>query len=285
MKNILTIDLEDWYHTLDFNFPIKSWVNFEDRVEYGLSIILEILEKYNTKATFFSLGYIAKKNPKIIKKIDAMGHEIGSHGTWHKLIYKQNIKEFREDIVSSKKILEDIIGKEVNFFRASSWSISKNTLWALDVLQEEGFICDSSIQPFKTPLSGMYNAPTEPFYPIINGEKFNILEFPPTVSKIGNVLVPFAGGLYFRVMPYVFIERALKIINLSKPAMIYLHPWEFDVNQPKLNVKPHIKFTHYYNINNNALKLEKLIKNFQFGTLGEIIKDNNYRAIKIKENY
>ena len=268
---------------MDFNFPISRWEEFEDRIDYGLSIILETLEKFNTKATFFILGCVAKKQPHLIKKIAAMGHEIGSHGTWHRLVYKQKVEEFRDDVVYSKRILEDITGREVVLFRASSWSISENTLWALEVLEEEGFICDSSIQPFKTPLSGMNNVPTYPFHPIIGDKKLSILEFPPSVLRVGNWKIPFCGGLYLRVMPYRFIEKAIEIINKDREAMIYIHPWEFDLGQPRLKVPPHIKFTHYYNIKNNPLKLERLLKKFDFKTLGELIKENSYGSYKIKE--
>ena len=283
MKNVLTVDVEDWYQTLDFNFPISRWQEFEDRIDYGLSIILETLEKFNTKATFFILGCVAKKQPHLIKKIAAMGHEIGSHGTWHRLVYKQKVEEFRDDVVYSKRILEDITGREVVLFRASSWSISEDTLWALEVLEEEGFICDSSIQPFKTPLSGMNNVATYPFHPIIGDKKLSILEFPPSVLRVGNWKIPFCGGLYLRVMPYRFIEKAIEIINKDREAMIYIHPWEFDLGQPRLKAPPHIKFTHYYNIKNNPLKLERLLKKFDFKTLGELIKENSYGSYKIKE--
>lgn len=282
MKNILTIDVEDWYQTLDLNIPVNNWDTCDDRVHYGLNIILDLLDKYNIKATFFILGFIAKKHPELVKKIDNSGHEIGSHGTWHKLVYKQTKDEFREDIMLSKKILEDIIGKEVVLFRASSWSISENTLWALEILEEEGFICDSSIQPFKTPLSGISNAPTKPFYPVIGDKKLGILEFPPSVLQIGKIRVPFSGGLYLRTMPYSFIKRAIEFLNKSREAIIYIHPWEFDENQPRLEVPAHIKFTHYYNIKNNTLKLKKLLQDFDFITLGELIKNTKYEPLKIK---
>lgn len=282
MRNALTIDLEDWYHTLDFNFPVETWSNYEDRINVGTSLLLNLLEQYNVKATFFILGCVAKKHPDLVKKISEKGHHIASHGTWHKLIYKQNKEEFREDVANSKKILEDIIGQEVNFFRASSWSISEDTLWALEILQEEGYKCDSSIQPFKTPLSGINNMPVKPFYPIIGDRKLDILEFPPTVLKIGGLKVPFCGGLYLRVMPYKFLEKAINIVNKERSGLVYVHPWEFDSSQPKLKVPPHIKFTHYYNIKNNYAKLERLLKNFQFTTLSEIIKEESYGSVKIK---
>lgn len=281
MKNALTIDLEDWYHTMDFNFPVDKWDSFEDRVENSVRIILDTLDEHKTKATFFVLGYVARKHPELIKEISNKGHEIGSHGSFHRLVYTQNENEFRQDVRASKELLEGITGKEIKLFRASSWSISTKTLWALRVLQEEGFICDSSVQPFKTPLSGINGAPKEPFYPVIEGRKLDLLEFPPTVLPVGNLGVPFSGGLYLRTMPLKFIKYALKKINATRPGMIYIHPWELDVSQPRLKVPPHIKFTHYYNLNKTLQKVEDLLKNFEFVPLGEIIRDGIYPSASV----
>lgn len=282
MTNALTIDLEDWYHTLDFNFPVNTWEQYEDRITNSTNIILETLDKHGVKATFFVLGYIAKKHPDLVRKISKKGHEIGSHGTLHKLIYKQTKDEFREDVADSKKLLQDITGKEVNLFRGSSWSISKDTLWALEILEEEGFKCDSSLQPFKTPLSGVNGAPKEPFYPVIEEKRLKIIEFPSTVLPMWKAGVPFSGGLYFRTMPLTFIKLALNKVNEKGPGMIYLHPWEVDVDQPKLKMFTHVRFTHYHNLNKTLNKLENLLDSFNFATLGEIIAEGSFKEAVVK---
>jgi len=281
MKNALTIDVEDWYQTLDFNFPQHTWEIYEDRVSDNLKQIISVLDKYNVKATFFVLGCIAEKHPHLIRELVAKGHEIGSHGTDHRLVYKQTPEEFREDIVNSKRILENITGKKVELFRASSWSISNETLWALEILEEEGFICDSSMQPFKTPLSGVSGAPRRPFHPLVNNRKLNLIEFPPTVLPVGNNSIPFSGGLYLRMLPIAFVKYALNKVNESGEGMIYTHPWEYDINQPKLKVSPIIKFTHYYNLKSTFLKLEELLKTFSFVTLGKIIENKAYPVISL----
>lgn len=281
MKNALTIDVEDWYQTLDFNFPTESWRSYEDRVEQGLKKILFLLDKYEIKATFFVLGCIAEKHADLIYEISSKGHEIGSHGTNHRLVFTQNPKEFKEDIRNSKKLLENIVGKEVNLFRASSWSITDKTLWALEVLEEEGFICDSSMQPFKTPLSGSKGSPKVPFRPEINKKVLNLIEFPPTVLPIGNTSVPFCGGLYLRIWPKAVLKKCLSKVNETREGIIYTHPWEYDVDQPRLKVSPLVKFTHYYNLNSTYYKLEELMKNFSFTTLGEVIKDKKYPIIAL----
>lgn len=282
MKNALTIDVEDWYHTMDFNFPFETWHKYEDRIEYGVKSIIELLQKRNVKATFFVLGCVAEKHPEIIKELVAKGHEIGSHGSIHRMVTTQNREEFKDDVMRSKEILQQITGREINLYRSSSWSIVPKTLWALEVLEELGFICDSSIQPFATPLSGFKNAPTKPFHPIIGGRKLNILEFPPSVISIGKVCLPFCGGLYLRALPKEFINYGLKNTNKNTAGMIYTHPWEWDPNQPRLKVPIHIKFTHYYNLNKTRGKMDNLLQNFSFTTLGEIIRDGNYPSIALR---
>lgn len=281
MKNALTIDVEDWFTTMDFNFDAKSWDSFEDRLDYGMKSIMELLSKHNVKATFFILAYCAKKHVELVKEISRQGHEIGSHGSLHRMVFKQTPQEFREDIAYSKNLLEDITGNKVDMFRASSWSLSRNTLWAFEILEEEGFKCDSSIQPFKTPLSGFGKAPKVPFHPVIKGRKLNLLEFPSTVLTAGDICLPFSGGLYLRTLPLAFVKYALKKVNKERPAMLYVHPWEFDLGQPKLPVPMHIKFTHYYNIKSNLKKLEEMITSFDFGKLGDITLNQSYESFDL----
>lgn len=282
MKNALTIDVEDWYHTMDFNFPFETWHKYEDRIDYGIKSIMELLQKRNVKATFFVLSCVAQEHPQLIKEIAAQGHEIGSHGSIHRMITTQNREEFKEDVQFSKEVLQEITGKKITLYRSSSWSIVPKTLWALEVLEELGFQCDSSIQPFATPLSGFKNAPRMPFYPIVNGRKLNILEFPSSVLSLGKVCLPFCGGLYLRALPKGFIKYALKNTNKNTTGMIYTHPWEWDPNQPRLKVPMHIKFTHYYNLNRTKDKMDNLLQNFSFTTLGEIIREGNYPSIALK---
>ena len=283
LKNVMTVDLEDWYMTNDFNFDLSTWDRYEDRIDIGTEKILFLFERYNVKATFFVLASIAEKNKELIQKIAKAGHEIAVHGCNHKMLTTMSKSEVREDIVKAKKTLENVIDKKIDKYRAPSWSINGSNLWALDILEEEGFVCDSSLQPFITPLSGMSGVPTEPFYPLVDGKQMKLLEYPPTVLDIGNILrIPFSGGLYLRCLTTSFINICLKSVNKTKSGMIYIHPWEMDPEQPRLAVATHIKFTHYYNINSTYKKIEHLVKNFQFVSLGEKIKDSNYPIIQLK---
>ena len=282
MKNIFTIDVEDWFHTMDFNFSMDTWHTYENRIEYGLNAIMDVLSKHNVKATFFVLGCVAKQHPSLIRRIIALGHEIGSHGMNHRMVTTQNREEFREDVIMSKEILQELTGQPIDLYRSSSWSIVPETIWALGVLEEEGFICDSSIQPFKTPLSGFKSAPREPFYPIIDGRKLNILEFPPSVLPFLNGCLPFCGGLYLRTFPIEYIKYALKKVNKSNHGMIYTHPWELDCGQPRLKMPMHIKFTHYYNLDSTLNKLDGLLESFKFTTLGEVVRKGKHQSKILK---
>jgi polysaccharide deacetylase family protein (PEP-CTERM system associated) len=282
--NVLTVDVEDWYQTNDFDFDIKYYNHYEDRIKNSNGKILELLAKYDVKATFFVLGCVAQKHPGIVKSILNGGHEIGSHGQWHQMVCRQTREEFRYSIVTSKQILEDITGREIRYYRAPSWSISLDSLWALEILEEEGFTCDSSIQPFRTPLSGIRGAPVTPYYPVIKGRELKILEVPPTVLKLGKIFFPFAGGFYLRVLPFSLVSGALKQVNRERPGIIYIHPWETDFEQPRLKVPFHIKIIHYYNLKNYLCKVEKLLLRFKFIPLSNLIYNQCHPALPVYKN-
>lgn len=275
LRNAFTVDVEDWYHGHDLNLDIKCWDSQEVRIEYGVENILELLSGHNVRGTFFVLGCVAQKKTGLVKRIAEAGHEIGSHGYWHTMVNRQKREDFRNELLSSKHLLEDLTGKEVRLYRAPSWSISPDTFWALEILEEEGFTCDSSIYPFKNPLYGVSGAPIYPFHPVINGRKLKLIEFPPTVLKIGKLRVPFAGGLYLRLFPIWFISRAMAKVNRLSPGMVYIHPWETDTGQPQLKAPLINKMAHYINLDTTVGKLEELLRCFNFVPLGDLINDCN----------
>lgn len=281
MINALTVDIEDWYQTNEFNFSSDCWGSYEDRIQIGTGEILEILNKHDVKATFFILGCIAEKHPEIVRKIASCGHEIGSHGCLHRKVDSLTPEEFREDVLLSKKVLEDITGTSCNYFRAPSWTINEKNLWTLEILETEGFICDSSMQPFKTPLSGSGRLPYEPFYPVINGKKLRLLEFPSTTIGLGKMRIPFSGGFYLRAMPYLFVNIALRKVNKERAGMVYVHPWELDTEQPRIESAAYKRFVHYYNLSETSRKLNRLLSDFSFAPLGEIIRDKEYEYKEI----
>lgn len=278
MKNVITVDVEDWYHAHVFNIDRQQWPRMEDRVMYNTERLLDLFAQFNTKGTFFVLGSVAKKHPELIKKIARMGHETGSHGYWHSLIYRQSRKEFRSELAASKNILEDLTGHAVRSFRAPSWSISPETIWAIEILNEEGFTCDSSLQPFVTPLSGMKGIPLSPFRPEIKGRVMDIVEFPPTVLNFGKLPFPFAGGFYLRAVPLGLIMKSFKAVNKTRPGMIYVHPWEIDTGQPRIKLPIPKRLVHYYNLGSTLEKLTGLLNEFKFSPLIEVVREGGWAS-------
>jgi len=293
MLNALSIDLEDYFQVEAFASRINynEWDNYPCRIKQNTKKILNILDDYQIKATFFCLGWIAKRYPSLIKNIAQRGHEVASHGYAHKPIYKQSPKEFKEDIKRTKNILEDITGKPVFGYRAPTYSITQKTLWALEILAEEGYKYDSSIFPIRHDLYGIPNAPRFPFVVTFQHShvtRFNIQtcklanlptcqllrEFPLTTLRILNINIPIAGGGYFRLFPYAFIKNALKYINIKekKPFVFYLHPWELDPNQPRINHIPwRSRFRHYVNLGKTEKKFKKLLSDFRFTTVLKVL--------------
>ncbi|WP_281885345.1 DUF3473 domain-containing protein [Paenibacillus sp. YYML68] len=283
MLNALTVDVEDWYQTNDFNYPVETWGNYQDRVVDNTFRLLGMLEEHQVKGTFFILGCIAEKYPELVREIDVRGHEIGSHGGWHRMVSELSLKEFRRDVLYSRRMLERVTGKPVRLFRAPSWSISPDRYEVLTILDQLGFTCDSSIQPFWTPLSGVAGAPSEPYYPVVNGRQLSLLEFPPTVLDFGKLKVPFSGGFYMRALPYTVIAWALRQLNEKRAGMIYIHPWEIDLEQPVVRkVQPHRKLIHYHNLRTMEPKLLRLLKEFRFGTMSEVIRES-YAGSPVKQ--
>jgi polysaccharide deacetylase family protein (PEP-CTERM system associated) len=270
MINYLSFDIEDWFQVENFKSCISrtDWDTSSLRVIENTELILRILETYNTKATFFVLGWIAKKCPQLIKKINDAGHEIASHGYWHELIYNQTKEKFREDVQSSKKILEDLINKQVVGYRAPSFSVTKKSFWAIDILIESGYKYDSSIFPVS--LHSRYG------FKGVNSKiielKEHFLEVPITTFDLFGLRLPFgAGGAYFRLLPYSCFKALFRALNDKNESFVfYLHPWELDVLQPRVNASFFYKFRHYTNIKNTEAKLRRVLCDFKFQPIGKI---------------
>lgn len=270
MINALTVDVEDWYHIcgLETNIPSSEWHEYESRVVEDTRKTLDILAERNVKATFFVLGYIAQRYPELVGEIDANGHEVATHGFWHNLIYQQDIEAFRQDLRESINILQDITGKKILGHRAASFSITKDSLWALEILSMEGLRYDCSIFPIIHPRYGVVDAPRFPYQ-----IKPGLIEFSPSIIRVLGRNLPIAGGIYFRILPYSFIRGAIKRINRrGNPVQIYLHPWEIDPTQPRLNIPFDRKVAHYTNIRRVADKLRRLLRDFQFGPVKKVLE-------------
>lgn len=276
ITNALTIDVEDYYMVSAFADVIKfeDWHNYESRVENNTYKILDLLNKYKVKATFFVLGWVAEHYPELVRDIHSSGHEVACHGYNHRLVYDLTPEDFRADIRRSKYILEDITGSPVIGFRAASYSIIKDTLWALDILIEEGFLYDSSIFPIHHDRYGFPEA--ERFLHIIKRENGTIVEFPPSTYRFFNQNIPVAGGGYMRLFPLYITRTAIKRINERdrQIAILYLHPWEIDKDQPRLNGCWKSKIRHYINLNSTLPKLKNFIEEFKFKPLSCFLNDS-----------
>lgn len=275
IRNALTIDVEDYFQVAALAEAVKydDWSSMEYRVEANTDRILSLFDKANVKATFFTLGWVAERSPSLVKRIAAAGHEVASHGYSHQLIYNQTPDVFREETIRSKAILEDILGEPVTGYRAASYSITNQSRWALDILAEQGFTWDSSIFPVHHDRYGMPGTPRWP-HRLMTDKGYELAEFPLSTLKLPGYTLPIAGGGYFRLFPYWFSKFGLGSINRQgKPFVFYLHPWEVDPGQPRLDVKWFSRFRHYNNLDICEQRLAKLLKNFNFTTMSNVLKD------------
>lgn len=271
-QNAFTIDVEDYYHVAAFSKSISrdDWDSMESHVVKNTRQMMDLLSKANVQATFFILGWVAERNPTLVKEILASGHEIACHGYSHELIYKQSPQVFREETRKAKIILEDIIGAGVKGYRAASYSITKKSLWALDVLSECGFEYDSSIFPVRHDNYGIVNSPRMP-YKIKTKNGINIKEFPLSTLNLFKYNLPVAGGGYFRLFPYTFTKYAFRSLNNTDPFVFYIHPWEIDKTQPRINASLFSRFRHYNNIEICEERLTRLLKDFNFTTMEKVL--------------
>jgi len=280
MMNALTIDVEDYFHVAAFEKYIRSedWDNYSLRVDDNTARILDLLDVFSVKATFFVLGWVAERRPLLVKEIQKRGHEIACHGYGHKLIYKIGFAEFRKDVKKAKALIEDICGQPIVGFRAPSYSITDQSLWAFDILIEEGFTYDSSIFPVIHDIYGIsdaYRFPSE-----IKRPSGVIKEFPLSTLQINlahlRYQLPVAGGGYLRLFPVWFIKKAIDHINKieRQPAVIYFHPWEIDADQPRVKASLKSRFRHYVNLDTTIGKIEYLLRHFDFSPMNAILEEN-----------
>ncbi len=273
----MTVDVEDYFQVSAFEkaIPYGQWGEFESRVEHNTNRILELFDSKGVNGTFFVLGWIAERYPELIKEIARRGHEIACHGYSHQLVYNQTPEVFREESYKSKALLEDITGLPVIGYRAASYSITPQSRWALDTLVELGFKYDSSLFPV---YHDRYGMPGIPLYPYsLETDKGNkLVEFPLSTYGILGYRLPVSGGGYFRLYPYWFSRWCLGSINRShKSFVFYLHPWEIDPDQPRVDVSGLSKFRHYNNLEKCYSRMEKLLTDFQFGTMRSVLQDLN----------
>ena len=278
--NALTVDVEDYFQVAALAEAIRpeDWNTHELRVERNTHRLLDIFDEAGVKATFFVLGWVAEACPALVPEIAARGHEIASHGYSHQLVYTQTPETFREETRRSRAVLEDQAQRAIIGYRAASYSVTKDSLWALDILAEEGFTWDSSIFPVKHDRYGIPGAERWPHRLTTPGGA-ELTEFPLTTLKIGPLNIPIAGGGYFRLYPYALTRAGLARVNNSdkQPFIFYLHPWELDPEQPRVKVGWKSRFRHYNNLEKCEVRLRRLLGDFRFDTVGRILTEQGFR--------
>jgi polysaccharide deacetylase family protein (PEP-CTERM system associated) len=268
--NALTVDLEDWYHVCGAGSAedLSQWNAYESRVVRSTDRLLSLLRSHGVRATFFVLGYVAEREPALIRAIAREGHEVGLHGHLHRRIFEMSPAEFEEDLVRAQAAVSAAAGTDVIGYRAPEWSMRPHTLWALPVLRKRGILYDSSMVPLTR--MGDRSFPRVPCrFDTPSGE---IVEFPLTTVRCFGESIPFSGGLPLRLTPYFYIVSQIRRLNeAGKPALVYVHPWEFDLEQPRIGLPWSRRFMHYFNLPATPRKLTGLLTHLRFAPIREVL--------------
>jgi polysaccharide deacetylase family protein (PEP-CTERM system associated) len=272
IRNAMSVDVEDWFQVSAFEGTIQrhDWDGLAHRVERNVERILDLFSRKGVYATFFTLGWVAERYPGLVRRIVSEGHELGSHGWSHVRVTHQDAKRFRQDVVRTKGFLEDLGGIPVHGYRAASYSIGKNNIWALGVLEESGYGYSSSIYPIRHDLYGMPGAPRFAFHPFADSD---FLEIPVTTVRAAGQVLPCGGGGFFRLLPYFWSRWALQRVNRSdgENCVFYFHPWEIDPTQPRQRSAPwKSQFRHYVNLSRMEGRIDCLLEDFQWGRMDEV---------------
>ena len=269
----MTIDVEEHFHVSVFDglVPRDRWTKLESRVCANTAKLLEIFGDFDVQATFFVLGCVAERFPQLVRDIASHGHEVASHGYAHRMIGDQTPEAFRDDVRRAKALLESITGVPVRGYRAPSYSVTPRTLWALDVLAEEGHQYDASVFPIHHDRYGIPFSPRHPYTVRRSGR--TLIEAPASTTTVGPVNLPIAGGGYFRLLPYAWTHWGIGRVNRleRRPVIFYLHPWEIDPDQPRLEAGSLSRFRHYRNLGETEQRLRRLLGDFQFGPMEAVL--------------
>ena len=271
--NAMTVDVEDYFHVSVFDglIPRNRWEHLESRVVANTERLLQLFDEAGVRGTFFVLSWVAERHGDLVRRIASLGHEVASHGYAHRLVYDQTPRAFRDDVRRAKRTLEDAGGTAVLGYRAPSYSITPRSLWALDVLIEEGYSYDASIFPIRHDRYGIPVSARHPF--VIERPAGRLVEVPASTARVGMLNLPIGGGGYFRILPYGWTRWGIGRVNERehRPAVFYLHPWEIDPDQPRLPAGRLGMFRHYRNLQRTAARLGRLLRDFEFAPLERVL--------------
>lgn len=259
---VFSIDVEDWYQGIEI--PMSEWDSFEKRVPGSMRRLLQLMDAHDVKATCFVLGKVAEDHPNVVRRIDEQGHEVATHGYSHEKVYNLTPDRFRSELRRSIDVLQDLTGKPVLGHRAPYFSITDESLWALDILYEEGIRYDSSIHPVMNDRYGIPDADRQPSH-IETPSGYSLLEVPVATFPLPRVNVPCGGGAYLRIYPYWLQSQFISALKRREEHVgIYIHPWEVDPTHPRLDLRHRVSLTHYWNLKSTYGKLERLFQDFSF---------------------
>lgn len=287
---VVSVDVEDYFHAESFSDIVERsrWDSYGSRVERNTRRLLEVLAKLNVRGTFFVLGWVAERFPGLVREIGAGGHELGCHSYWHRLIYKLDPAEFREDTRRAKDVIEQISGEPVRGYRAPTYSVVDGSLWALEILSELGFSYDSSIFPIQHDRYGIPDAPRAPFR--FQTPSGSMTEFPITTFRLAGRNLPVGGGGYLRLLPQIYTRLGLQRVQREGlPSVIYIHPWEIDPDQPRLAGRLSSRLRHYTNLSRTLERFQSVLQagsytSFRESGLADSAKDFDLYAHKQRKN-
>jgi len=267
--HIMSVDVEDYFMVEAFAGTVSraSWSEWLSRVVDNTKRVLDLFDKYEVKATFFFVGWVAERFPRLVREVSSRGHELACHSYWHRTVYSLTPAEFREDTRSANRAIEDAAGVKVSGYRAPSWSITRNCLWALDILAEEGFTYDSSIFPIHHDLYGVPGAERFPYTLTCSGNR-TLREYPPATVRLLGQNLPAAGGGYLRIFPLAYtrwVFRSFEKLQRER-VIVYFHPWELDPEQPRIPEKLKSRIRHYTCLDKMSGKLEFLLSRYCFNS-------------------
>jgi polysaccharide deacetylase family protein (PEP-CTERM system associated) len=273
VANAMTVDVEDYFHVSAFDQIVSrdAWSTYESRVWQNTERLLSRFEEARVRATFFVLGWVAERYPELVRQIADAGHELGSHGFSHRLVYQQTPLAFRDDLRRASTAISSAAGVPIRGYRAPSFSITARSLWALDVLLEEGYAYDASVFPIHHDRYGMPSAPRH-FHQITSAAG-TLWECPASTVRLAGANLPMGGGGYFRLLPYAWTRWGISRINRRehRPAVFYLHPWEIDPDQPRIGASRLAAMRHYTNLGKTEGRLKRLLAEFAWAPLGEVL--------------
>jgi len=268
--NAISVDVEDYFQTeaMSVVAPRSRWDSFPAHVESNTSTLLDLFARYRIRATFFFLGWVAERFPQLVRKTHELGHEIGCHSYWHQVVFRLSAEEFREDTCRARNVLQDTIGASVRGYRAPNFSINQSAPWAYPILEDLGFEYDSSIYPIHHELYGNHRAPRAPH---LAGT--SLMELPVATWRVWGQNLPVGGGAYLRILPYTLTKNGIRSINRNEnsPAVLYLHPWEIDTSQPRLQASWKSRMRQYTGLAGMKQKLERLLQDFTLGPIYDTV--------------